>query len=127
MFHSPFSFKGRIRRSEFCLSMIIYSVCYGVLMDIVSSGTEGIWMLGSAFIPLTWFSMAQASKRCHDLGNSGIYQIIPLYIMWLIFQSGESGENEYGENPKLPAGYLCLPGTGNQYGKISDRNDEKLL
>jgi hypothetical protein len=46
------------------------------------------------------FCCHQYLKRCHDLGNSGWFQIIPFYGLWMIFQDGVSGVNQYGENPK---------------------------
>lgn len=52
------------------------------------------------YIPLIWFLIAQGAKRSHDRGNSGWYQIIPFYILWLLFADSESGGNEYGLNPK---------------------------
>ena len=51
-------------------------------------------------LPLLWIICAQGAKRCHDRGNSGWYQIIPFYFLWMIFAEGESGSNEYGESPK---------------------------
>lgn len=51
-------------------------------------------------IPMTWFSIAQNVKRCHDRGHSGWYQFIPFYFLWLLFADGEKGENGYGDNPK---------------------------
>lgn len=51
-------------------------------------------------IPALWFLFAQGSKRSHDRGNSGWYQIIPFYVFWLIFADGKIGENQYGPNPK---------------------------
>jgi hypothetical protein len=53
-----------------------------------------------AFVPMLWFIRAEGAKRCHDVGNNGWWQIIPFYIFWLLFQDGNPGENEYGENPK---------------------------
>ena len=102
MFQSPFSFDGRIRRSEFGITLIIYAVCYGILMSILSSRSEGIKIFGLAFIPLVWFLWAQGAKRCHDLGKSGFWQLIPFYALWMIFQDGDFGQNEYGNNPKSP-------------------------
>ena len=47
-------------------------------------------------IVLGWLGLAAAVKRCHDLGQSGFYVLIPLYGLWLIFPDGTPGENEYG-------------------------------
>jgi uncharacterized membrane protein YhaH (DUF805 family) len=52
------------------------------------------------FIPMLWFVWAQGAKRCHDLGRSGWWQLIPFYGLFLLFQDGDAGSNEYGENPK---------------------------
>lgn len=99
MFQSPFSFEGRIRRSEFGFSLIIYITCYVAILGILrSGGIGGMFIL--AFIPLIWFLWAQGAKRCHDLGKSGIWQIVPLYLLWMLFQDGNFGHNEYGPNPK---------------------------
>lgn len=53
-----------------------------------------------AYIPLLWFYIAQGAKRCHDRENSGWYQIIPFYQLWMIFGDGQIGSNQYGDNPK---------------------------
>ena len=105
MFNNPFSFEGRIRRTEYGLSVIIYVVCNSVLSGIVgamsSSGSEGAGVVLLLFLlPLLFFNLAQATKRCHDLGNSGWWQLIPFYGLWLLFQEGEACSNQYGEDPK---------------------------
>ena len=51
-------------------------------------------------IPVYWFIFAQGAKRCHDRGNSGWYQIIPFYVLWMLFAEGDTGENNYGDDPK---------------------------
>jgi uncharacterized membrane protein YhaH (DUF805 family) len=61
--------------------------------------TTNIFMV-ILWIPLAWFMLAQGAKRCHDRGNSGWWQIIPFYGLWMLFADGEIGDNEYGENPK---------------------------
>ena len=100
MFKNPFSFDGRIRRTEYGVSVIIYAICATILNVIVeaSNGDASILLLG--YIPLLWFLWAQGAKRCHDVGNSGWWQLIPFYGFWLLFQDGQHGTNQYGENPK---------------------------
>jgi len=96
MFSNIFSFEGRIRRTEFGFTLIIYIVLWifiGVLTGLFA-------IIGIAYIPLVWMLWAQAAKRCHDLGRSGWWQLIPFYVFWLIFEDGEAGINQYGGNPK---------------------------
>lgn len=100
MFKKPFSFKGRIRRTEFGLSSLIY---YGTIYTPdflgISEDDYAIPYL-IIIIPLFWFFIAQGAKRCHDRGNSGWYQIIPFYSLWMLFGDSHHGPNEYGDNPK---------------------------
>lgn len=101
MFQNPFSFEGRIRRSEYGLSFIIYFVVYFIIFAMMTGDEpSGLKILGLAYIPAVWFLWAQGAKRCHDLGNSGWWQIIPFYGLWMLFQAGKPGTNEYGDNPK---------------------------
>ena len=100
MFKNPFSFKGRIRRTEFGISYIIYIVLYQLSALISIDILEIPWLLFLFVIPLFYFFIAQGAKRCHDRGNSGWYQLIPFYILWMIFADSENGVNEYGPNPK---------------------------
>ena len=96
MFSAPFSFNGRIRRTEYGISFIIYIFTY------ISIGTIAITynILLIAFIPLLWFLWAQGAKRCHDRGNSGWYQLIPFYVFWMLFAEGDNTKNQYGNSPK---------------------------
>lgn len=99
MFQHPFSFEGRIRRTEFGLSMIIYYVILVLLSFFEeATGANGIALVG--FIPAIWFMLAQGAKRCHDRGNSGGWQLIPFYFFWMLFADGEPQSNYYGKDPK---------------------------
>lgn len=42
---------------------------------------------------------ARLEKVSHP-GHNGWWQLIPFYLMELIFYKGYKGANEYGENPK---------------------------
>ena len=122
MFQNPFSFDGRIRRTEFGLIFIIFFVLR-IVTSLVAIETESIGFMYLTLIPLLWFLWAQGAKRCHDLGKNGWWQIIPLYGFWLIFQDGQPGTNEYGDNPKgiqVIGGQKYQSGTG--YSQTDDTN-----
>ena len=105
MFNNPFAFEGRIRRTELALSyLLIYAVAFIVGLTLESSELY-IIIIPLLLIPAMWFILAQNTKRCHDRGNSGWYQIIPFYDLWMIFGDSDNGFNKYGPNPK---------GVGNQ-------------
>ena len=97
MFSNPFSFEGRIRRTEYGLSLLIFSFGLSIVNLFLK---DGYTIVSLAIIPLYWFLWAQGAKRCHDLGKNGWWQIIPLYVLLLIFSKGEIGINKYGINPK---------------------------
>lgn len=102
MFQSIFSFNGRIRRLEYGLSFILFMISYVVINVIIMIG-EGrgvIVLLRIIYIPMLYFTFAQGAKRCHDLGDSGWWQLIPFYNLRMLFTDGIVGENPYGENPK---------------------------
>jgi uncharacterized membrane protein YhaH (DUF805 family) len=104
MFKNIFSFNGRIRRTEYGISLIIYFVCY-LIIELLANGVSGNKIFFLFLIPVIWFIWAQGAKRCHDIGKSGWWQIIPFYGLWMLFENGMIGINEYGENPKSNPGY----------------------
>lgn len=92
-----FSFKGRVRRRTYWF----VSIAVGLVLSIfehISETQPLLYLLIS--IPCLWISLANCAKRCHDLGHNGWWQLIPFYSIWLAFQDGIPGENEYGPNPK---------------------------
>lgn len=97
MFKNAFSFEGRIRRTEFGISFLIYLIFYAIFIVCVQSG---YFIIAPIIIPQLWFLWAQGAKRCHDLGRSGWFQLIPFYFLVLLFSNGNHGSNEYGPNPK---------------------------
>jgi uncharacterized membrane protein YhaH (DUF805 family) len=99
MFQNPFSFQGRIRRTEYVITIIIYFVIM-VVINLTIQSEDGTSIAKLANIPMLWFLWAQGAKRCHDRDNSGWYQIIPFYLLWMLFADSVEGVNEYGYNPK---------------------------
>jgi uncharacterized membrane protein YhaH (DUF805 family) len=99
MFSNLFSFDGRIRRTEYGFTLIIYAVLWFII-GFIAASKSSFSIIGLAYIPLVWMLWAQGAKRCHDLGKNGWWQIIPFYVFWLIFQDGEAEVNQYGDNPK---------------------------
>lgn len=101
MFAHSFSFKGRIRRLEYGITMIIHLLWYFIMTAWCESDetSGGVFVL-LTIIPAFWFLWAQAAKRCHDRNNSGWYQLIPLYGLWMLFAEGDDCENFYGFPPK---------------------------
>jgi uncharacterized membrane protein YhaH (DUF805 family) len=102
MFRNSFSFEGRIRRLEYGLSFIIYYIwlffCAFVSFSINADNFDGIYFL--LMILGFYFLIAQGAKRCHDRGNTGWYQLIPFYGLWMLFGDGDIGNNNHGANPK---------------------------
>jgi len=100
MFKKPFSFKGRIRRLEFGLSIVIGVISIFLLFFLtkINNFLDGILIL--LIIAWYWFQLSQGTKRCHDIGNNGWCQFIPFYVLWMIFEDSNPGLNKYGKNPK---------------------------
>ncbi|UII77178.1 DUF805 domain-containing protein [Flagellimonas sp. HMM57] len=85
---------------EYGLSYLIYILLYFTVAFIWQELQKGGVVFFLLYVVFIWFFLAQGAKRCHDLGNSGFYQLIPFYGLWLIFQDGEPHENKYGFSPK---------------------------
>src|SRR5688572_13904139 len=99
MFKNPFSPNGRIGRTEYGLSVLIYVVFLFIFKMSLATDSQA-WNRASIlflciFIPLTWFLVAQAAKRCHDRDRNGWWQFIPFYSLWLLFAISDYGANEY--------------------------------
>ena len=100
MFKYPFSFKGRITRMEYTLSitlsLIILILVIGLSTNYKHEYLANLFM----FLAYLLFNITQGNKRCHDINQSGFVQFIPFYVFVLIFENGTHGSNKYGEAPK---------------------------
>lgn len=101
LFERPFSFNGRINRTEMWITGIAYGIINGILEFIIDSMVEtpaiGIITFILVYGITTWVLLAQGAKRCHDLGHNGWWQLIPFYVFWMCFTRGQETDNEYGE------------------------------
>lgn len=94
-------FDGRARRSEywyFTLINTIISMILGVI-----GGVIRFELLSSVYsLVILIPSIAVGIRRMHDVGKSGWFILIPIYNIILAATDGQSGANEYGEDPKRP-------------------------
>ncbi len=108
-----FSFKGRIARQSYILSIIFIQVLFGlVVYRIIRAGEDenqlALW--GLVFIALAaisfWCGLALSIKRIHDLGLPWplvILQFIPpimwFFILFLMVMPSKQETNEHGPPP----------------------------
>ena len=103
---SIFSFKGRAKRSEYwavSLPIAILNQMSDLIPDDIYENLAvslGVIILA---ILMIWIGVATNTRRCHDLGHNGFWQLIPFYAIWMGFIEGEPGDNEYGPNPDSDA------------------------
>ena len=103
MFKDPFSFEGRIRRKEYIITFIVLYIISLILGFVMSQGAEGVFLIiyFVVLIAFVWIQLAQTAKRCHDVNTSGWYQLIPFYVIYLLFAEGDRFRNQYGPSPKF--------------------------
>lgn len=89
MFENAFSFNGRIKRLEYGISFFISYVGIGI-----STAFDDLAFF--VMIAACWFWLAQLVKRCHDVGHSAWWLLIPYYFIYLFFAEGDIDDNEYG-------------------------------
>ena len=124
MFKTPFSLKGRIRRSEFGISYIIITIINFIVMGfsmyladkkrpeifqhikdqynniddsslyIIAEHKITLYAMqfsGPVVLITSLLFLPQIVKRCHDLGKSGWFCLVPIFNpFWLLFADSES-------------------------------------
>ena len=105
MFRRVLTPRGRIRRTEFFISLLLYLFIYFILYFMIriayeTSFTALIYLkiIDAIFFILFVF---QCIKRCHDWGHSGWFILIPFMPIFLLFVEGDDEVNKYGTNPKI--------------------------
>ena len=103
MFKNMFLFKGRARRTEFWIAYALYIVCiflFAAMLEAFEDSGFVVFLGFMLFLGGFWFILSEGTRRCHDLGHSGFWMLIPYYVLWMLFQNSKTGSNEYGNNPK---------------------------
>jgi uncharacterized membrane protein YhaH (DUF805 family) len=115
-------FDGRINRGDYWMSGLLGFIAFlfllfvsGLVKDYVSSWL-GAMMFILNFLAMAFFLVTQSAKRCHDIGVNGWLQFVPLFVLLLLFKSGDKGANEFGPDPnkgveKDPLGIRRAPST----------------
>ncbi|MFY8033267.1 MAG: DUF805 domain-containing protein [Flexibacteraceae bacterium] len=100
MFERLFSHEGRISRDEYIVFFFGMFLANLLLYWYFKENPELDKLYFKLLrIPMAWFSSAQIVKRCHDVGKSGWWILVPFYAIYLLFVKGEIGPNKYGEDP----------------------------
>ena len=104
------TFSGRARRSEYWY-FSLFNALLGFVIGVIGSLFLGETLTNvlTALVTLALLApgLAVSVRRLHDIGKSGwalLFALIPvvgwiLIIVWACKDS-ESGENQYGSNPK---------------------------
>jgi len=105
-------FKGRTRRQDYFLFVILYVlvgfslqfIC-GLIAFVLSRDNKFSLEISKTVIVVFQLFMfipqiAINTRRMHDTGRSGWYQLIPIYNLILCFAGGDRYENKYGPDPK---------------------------
>ncbi|MDE7305340.1 MAG: DUF805 domain-containing protein [Alistipes sp.] len=99
-------FKGRARRKEFWMFMLINWVISMVLAII--GGLIHFTLLGSIYsLAVLVPTLGVGVRRLHDMGKSGWWWLIAfvpvvgaIYLIYLWCQDSQAEANEWGANPK---------------------------
>ena len=108
------NFKGRARRREFWIFMLIITIINRVLTYVeISLGIHdfsiSIGLLTGMFALIILIpSLAVTARRMHDIGRSGwwaLTSIIPFWLWFIAVFDSEPDANKWGPNPKqhIPA------------------------
>lgn len=96
---------GRARRKEywmFFLFNMIIAFILGFIEGIVgiNSGSEESMLANIYYFATIIPSISVGIRRMHDVGESGWFFLIPIYNLILAVKDGNSGDNQYGPDPK---------------------------
>lgn len=102
-------FDGRARRKEYWM-FFLFNIIIAMGIGFVTGFTGALLGMGTTlsdsagtlyslavFIP----GIAVGIRRMHDIGRSGWWILAPIVNLVFLCKNGQSGENEYGPDPKM--------------------------
>ena len=93
-----FSFSGRMGQGAYFVLVLIYNLYFYSFIafpDGADNKYYGLWLL---LLPLfAWIRIAGNTRRCHDFGRSGWWQVVPFFVLWMLFSPGDAFPNEYDD------------------------------
>jgi uncharacterized membrane protein YhaH (DUF805 family) len=106
-------FSGRARRKEywmFVLFNLIFLAVATALDTVLKTNFEGLpygWIYTVYALAILIPGLAVVIRRLHDIGKSGWWYLIALvpliggiWLLVLLVKDSQSGDNQYGPNPK---------------------------
>ncbi len=108
MFAHPFSYKGRITRTEYWISTAIALLFLSIVLALLAFADNALLLIPIIMVQILvlWFWTAQGSKRCHDFSENGYAQFSFLFCLTYYYgkdifvEDGVPFDNEYGPDPK---------------------------
>jgi uncharacterized membrane protein YhaH (DUF805 family) len=93
------NFNGRARRKEYWMFYLFYMIFMigAIIIDAIIGFPIFYFIVSLGLLVPT---IAVIVRRMHDTGKSGWFWLIPVYGLILTFIEGDTGENEYGADPK---------------------------
>ena len=93
---SIFYFTGRIGRLQYGLSVVIFLLISSLIFVLEMNGSLPKISFWIFFYPAIFILIAQSVKRCHDVGISGWFTLIPIIsVFYLLFARGIKNNNNF--------------------------------
>lgn len=87
---------GRASRKEY---IPVFILCVAIQRT-CEQATSSIGVCLAVSILAAVVLIVESSRRLHDIGRSGWWQLVPFYSLVLLFRKGDAGPNAYGPDPR---------------------------
>ena len=87
---------GRASRNEY---IPVFILCVTV-QRVCEKSTSSLGVCLAVSILAAVALIVESTRRLHDVGRSGWWQLVPFYSLVLLFSKGDEGPNDYGPDPR---------------------------